>query len=110
MATRENGHLVQFEESLSDWVDERFLSRKDLRALAMFSMYLVNLADDDGWLYCGHSWKESQYLGCLVVKSVVDKVPSVAFTSAKTYTASVGIFLRKLEHGDVIWQKDKYRG
>lgn len=101
-------YVKEFEKALGKWDDHRFVSAEDIRTLAMFSLYLVNLADAAGWTYKGHSWKESEYLGCLVVKGIVDSVPSVVFTSGSTYTASVRIFLRKLEEDFLEWVPDKY--
>ena len=103
-----NEHLEQFEAALEGWTDSRFVSAADIRAMTMFIMYLVNLADHYGWVYRGHSWKESEYLGCLVVKAIVDGVPSVVFTNAKTPVSSIRIFLRKLEGDFLEWVPDKY--
>ena len=104
----DNQHLERFEESLGRWTDSRFITADEIRTLAMFSMYLVNLAEEDGWQYRGYSWKESEYLGCLVVKAVVDGVPSIVFTNAKTPVSSMRIFLRKMEGGFLEWMPDKY--
>lgn len=108
MVAKDNEYVEAFEQALQGWTDDRFVSAEDIRTHAMFLVYLVNLADDDGWVYRGHSWKESEYLGCLVVKAVVDGVPSVVFTNAKTPTASMRIFLRKLEGEFLEWVPDKY--
>lgn len=101
-------HVARFDEALTRWTDQRFVSAADIRTMAMFLMYLVNLADHDDWVYRGHSWKESDHLGCLVVKAVVDGVPSVVFTNASTPVASMRIFLRKLEGDFLEWVPDKY--
>lgn len=101
-------HVVRFDEALKGWTDHRFLSAADIRVLAMFNMYLVNLGEADGWLYRGHSWKESTPLGCLVVKAIVDDVPSVVFTNARTTISGMRIFLRKLEGSFLEWVPDKY--
>lgn len=108
MDPRNTEHVKQFEEELKAWTDGRFISADDIRTLAMFILYIVNLGDAQGWEYRGHSWKESEYLGCLVVKAVVDGVPSVVFTNAKTATASMRIFLRKLEGEFLEWVPDKF--
>lgn len=108
MDPRDSEHVKQFDEALAKWTDSRFVSADDLRTLTMFNMYLVNLADHDGWEYRGHSWKQSDYLGCLVVKAMVDGIPSVVFTNAKTATASMRIFLRKMEGDFLEWVPDKY--
>lgn len=84
------------------------VSADDIRVMTMFIVYLVNLADDQDWVYRGHSWKESDYLGCLVVKAVVNGVPSVVFTNAKTPISSMRIFLRKMEGDFLEWVPDKY--
>lgn len=101
-------HVVAFDKELARWKDSRFVSADDIRTMAMFLMYIVNLAEHNGWVYRGHSWKESDYLGCLVVKAIVDGVPSVVFTNAKTTVGSMRIFLRKLEGEFLEWVPDKY--
>lgn len=109
MDPRNSEHVAEFEKALLAWTDSRFLSREQLRVVAMFTMYLVNLADHDGWSLDGYSWKESEYLGCLVVKATVDGVPSVVFTNAATAIGGMSIFLRKMEAGVLEWVKDKFR-
>lgn len=108
MDPRDTETIERFEESLKSWTDSRLVSADQIRTMTMFLMYLVNLADHDGWVYRGHSWKESDYLGCLVVKAVVDGVPSVVFTNAKTPIGGMRIFLRKLEGDFLEWVPDKY--
>lgn len=109
MDPRDTEHVKQFEAELAKWTDKRFVSAEDIRTMTMFIMYIVNLADHDGWQYCGHSWKESDYLGCLVVKATVDGTPQVVFTNAKTTIGGMRIFLRKLEGDFLEWVPDKYR-
>lgn len=104
-----NKHLEQFEQALAGWTDERFISRDELRALAMFNLYLVNLAEQDGWEYYGHSYKAGTPMGCLVVKATIDGVPQVVFSSGRTPTNCVRIFIRNLGDGLLNWQRDKYR-
>lgn len=108
MDPRDTETVERFDEALEGWTDWRFISAPDIKTLAMFVMYLVNLADHADWVLRGWSWKESEYLGCLVVKAVVGGVPSVVFTNAKTPTASMRIFLRKLEGDFLEWVPDKY--
>lgn len=103
-----NDTLKGFDESLKGWTDARLVSADEIRTMTMFLLYLVNLADHYDWVYRGHSWKESEYLGCLVVKAIVDGVPSVVFTNAKTPIASMRIFLRKMEGNFLEWVPDKY--
>lgn len=102
-------HVEAFEKALLDWTDSRFLSRDQLRTVAMFTMYLVNLAEADGWDYCGYSWKESPSMGCLVVKARIEGVPYVVFTSARTTINGMRIFLRKMEEDLLEWVEDRYR-
>lgn len=108
MAAIDNEYVRQFDKALSTWTDSRFISAADIRTVAMFTMYIVNLADADGWVYRGHSWKESDHMGCLVVKAVVDEVPSVVFTSAKTLTGGMRIFFRKMDADLLEWVEDRY--
>lgn len=110
MVPSDNKFVEEFDKSLEAWTDSRMVSRDQVRAMTMFLLYLVNLADEDGWTYDGHSWKESSYLGCLVVKATCDGVPSVVFTNAATATAAMAIFLRKMEAKVLEWVPDRYRG
>ena len=105
---RDTEHVKQFEAALESWNDHRFVSAQDIRTMTMFNMYLVNLADHADWVYRGHSWKESDYLGCLVVKGVVAGVPSVVFTNSANIVSGMHIFLRKLEADFLEWVPDKY--
>jgi len=106
---RDSEHVGQFDVALAKWTDARFISAKQIRVAAMFLLYLVNLSDHDGWELYGWSWKESTRLGCLVVKAVVDGIPSVVFTNAATPIAGMGVFLRKMEADLLEWLPDKYR-
>lgn len=108
MVPKDTEAVKRFDEALELWTDSRFVSAEEIRTLTMFIVYLVNLAEDEGWQYRGHSWKESEYLGCLVVKATVDGVPSVVFTNAKTPIAGMRIFLRKMEGDFLEWVPDKY--
>lgn len=110
MDPRDTEYFTEFEKSLDAWTDSRMVSRDDLRVMAMFITYLVNLGEADGWRYDGHSWKESSYLGCLVVKATIEGVPSVVFTSAANLLNGMRVFLRKIDAGVLEWVKDKYRG
>lgn len=109
MVPIDNPYVREFFQSLETWTDERFVTRVQVRALAMFGLYLVNLSEAGGWEYNGHAWKQGVPLGCLTVKATVDGIPRVAFTSARGYVSSVVIFMRKLEAEVVEWRDDKYR-
>lgn len=102
-------YAVAFQESLEGWVDERHLSRSQVWSLWVFTAYMENCAEADGWRYDGHSWKNSPGMGVLVVKATVDDRPVVCFTSARTSLNAISIFVRKLSEDGVVWVKDKYR-
>lgn len=104
-----NPHVEEFDRSLETWTDERFISRAELRALAMFSLYLVNLLEHIGWQYYGHTHKQTGKMGCLVVKADHEGTPHVVFTNARTYTGCVVVFLRRLEADTLQWRPDRYR-
>ena len=104
----ENGVLREFAIALSDWTDNRFVTKEDISTHAIFLMYLVNLSDAYGWEYLGHSWRERANLGCLVVKAKMGGAQYVAFTSAQTPTHGMRIFLRKMEEERVEWVEDRY--
>lgn len=108
MVGMDNEHIENFDKALASWTDARFISAADIRTLAMFTMYIVNLADREGWVYRGHSWKESEYMGCLVVKAIVADIPSVVFTSAKTYMGGIRVFFRKMEADLIEWVPDRF--
>lgn len=102
-------YLKEFWSSLEAWGDQRMVTREELFALATFNMYIVNLAEEDGWVYCGHSYKAGLVMGTLVVKAYQDELPVVVFTSARSPTRCMIVFLRKLEAGVLEWREDKYR-
>lgn len=109
MVSTDNEYLGQFHKSLEGWTDNRFVTREQLEGLATFHLYLVNLAEEGGWQYDGHSWKEAAPLGCLTVKATIDGLPVVVFTSARSATSGILVFLRKLEAGVLEWRADRYR-
>ena len=102
-------HLDEFDASLEGWTDERFISRQDLRAVAMFAVYLVNLLGTEGATYDGHSLTIKTPMCLLVVRGTIDGVPHIVFTSGRTPTACTRIFMRKLEEGLLEWRPDKFR-
>lgn len=109
MSARDSEHLLQFRKSLQDWRDERFLTKQTLDDLAMYNLYLVNLADEDGWAYDGHSLSIGSPMSRLVTRGTHEGVPHVVFTSARTTAGCMRIFLRKMTEGTLEWRKDKYR-
>lgn len=109
MTAKDSEYLEQFTESLADWTDERFITRDQIGALAKFNLYLVNLAEEDGWSYSGHSLKMGTPMCCLVVKAYIEDAPVVVFTSARSPTGCVVTFMRKLDQGLLEWRDDQYR-
>lgn len=109
MTAKENPYLEGFRKSLLAWTDHRMVSQEDLWAMAMFNLYLVNLASEDGWEYYGHSFKNSAPLAILVVKATMDGLPVVVFTSGRDPMGCIRIFIRKLEQGLLEWSADKFR-
>lgn len=100
--------LERFDEALQAWTDERFVSREEIRSLSMFVLYLVNLLEDVGAVYTGHSMRIGAPMCLLVVRGVVDEIPHVVFTSGRTPMACIRIFLRKLDEGLLEWSVDRY--
>lgn len=105
----ENPYLEQFETALAAWSDHRFISRDELRAVAMFTMYLVNLLEGVGATYDGHSLRIGTPMCLLVVRGTLNAVPRVVFTSGRTPVACMRIFLRKLDEGLLEWVVDRFR-
>ncbi len=109
MVAKNSPYLEQFDASLAGWTDERFLTRRQLSSLARFFLYLVNLSEEDGWVYDGHSMKVGTPMCGLVVKATIGGKPYVVFTSGRTTMACIVIFVRKLEEGLLEWREDRYR-
>lgn len=108
MDPRNSEHVERFRTQLETWQDGRFISREAIESLAMFSLYLVNLADADGWVYVGHSFKRGVGLSKLVIKAMLDEQPVVSFISGRTLVSCITIFLRRMEEKSVEWHPDKY--
>lgn len=109
MAAMDNQYVEEFKKALEVWTDERFVSRQAIEDLAMFSLYLVNLAEADGWQYYGHSFKVGTPMSTLVVKATIDGIPYIVFSSGRTTAGCVRAFLRKMRDGYLEWQVDKFR-
>lgn len=109
MDAMDNGHVGEFKKALDTWTDQRFVSRKDIEALAMFSVYLVNLSEANDWVYDGHSFKVALPLSTLVVRGHVGGSAMVCFISGRTFTNCARIFLRRLAEDELEWRVDKYR-
>lgn len=105
----DNPYLEEFREAVASWGDERFLKKTELYALAMFFLYLVNLSDEGGWVYDGHSLKIALPMSTLTVKAHIDGIPYVVFTSGRDGMACVRVFIRKVEEDMLEWQADRYR-
>lgn len=102
-------HLTELATQLQGWVDNRIVSQEDISVWYRFLVYLVNLAEADGWEYTGHSLSLGVPTCRLVVRSELAGVPHVAFSSGRTPTGCMKSFLRKMEGGFLDWSKDKYR-
>lgn len=109
MATKDGQHLVEFRKSLEGWTDERMVSRQAIDDMTMFIVYLVNLAETDGWVYDGHSLRIALPTSTLTVRGTVDGVPCVVFSSGRTTTGCIRAFLRKMDEGWLEWRKDRFR-
>ncbi len=109
MDPMDSQHVAGFQDALQGWVDQRFVSREDLEAISMFSLYLVNLLDARGRVLYGHTHAQKGKMGCLVVKADYEGTPQVVFTNARTYPACIRIFLRRLQEDALDWRADKYR-
>lgn len=108
-APKDNPYLAEFRQALEVWTDERMITREQLWALSMFFLYLVNLSEEDGWDYDGHSMKVGSPMCTLTVKAHLEGIPYVVFTSGRTTISCVRVFIRKLEEGLLEWRPDQYR-
>lgn len=109
MVAMDSEYLKQFDQAVEGWTDERFLSRKELDALGRFFQYIVDLAEDDGWRYDGHSMKVGSPMCVLVVKATMGDAPVVVFTSARSATGCVVTFMRKFDAELLEWRDDQFR-
>lgn len=105
----DNPYLENLGKALEQWTDNRVLSHEDLRAMVLFDVYMLNLAEADGWSYDGHSITIALPMSRLVVRGTLDGIPHVVFSSGRTTTACKRAFLRKMEEGWLEWQVDRYR-
>ncbi len=76
--------------------------------LYRFFCRVVNILDEKGVGYRGHSLRESDYLNLLVVKATVEGEPVVCFINAGTSLNCLKIFLLKFEEDRLEWRHDKY--
>ena len=104
-----NPHLEEFRKALAEWTDERFITREQLYALAMFFVYILNLSEADHWQYDGHSLKMGSPMCTLTVKATIGEIPYVVFTSGRDPISCVRVFIRKQEEDLLEWRPDQYR-
>jgi len=102
-------HLEEVSKVLKAWTDHRLISSADIDTWYRFVVYLVNLAEDDGWVYDGHSFTVKVPMSTLVVRGTIDGIPHVVFSSGRTTTHCMRAFLRKMDEGWLEWQVDRYR-
>lgn len=86
----------------------RYITPELVMDLYRFFLYIVNLFDDQGWVYRGHSLREGTELTLLVVKGTVNGAAVVCFVNARTTAACVRTFLRQMDEGTVGWRTDKF--
>jgi hypothetical protein len=84
------------------------VSAEDLKAMAMFIVYLVNLLEDHGLGYRGHSLRETGALTLLVVRATAGDDPVCCFISARTSLDCIVVFLRQLDEHRLGWRHDKF--
>ena len=104
-----NAHLERLEEQVQSIPTDHIMSPDLVWTAYMFTMYIVNLAEDGGWSYDGHSFKVGDPLGTLTVRSHVQDAPMVSFVNGRTMLECMGVFVRWCELGDVRWYPDKFR-
>lgn len=109
MDPMDSQHVERFGEALEEWTDQRFVTREQIHDLAMFTVYLVNLAEGAGWTYDGHSLSLGNPTSRLVVRGTVKGVPSVVFTSGRTTMECIHVFMRKMKADLMEWTPDKFR-
>lgn len=102
-------HMQEVIKLLEVWTDSRIISAADIETWYRFNVYLVNLAEQDGWVYDGHSFTVKHPMSTLVVRGTIDGIPHVVFSSGQTATHCMRAFVRKMGEGWLEWQVDRYR-
>ena len=103
-----NKHLDELGEQLSILPEDAILGRDDVLILYKFTMYLVNLCEDQGVTFRGESFKYGVPMCLLVVKVTIDDRGYVCFINALSRLNCYKIFLSRLEDGTVEWREDKF--
>lgn len=102
-------YVDRFKEHLETWDDNRAMDKREILAVYMFTKHIVNLADDGGWSYIGHSYKVGDPLDIMTVKANLGDDPVVMFVSGRGMLECMGIFIRKCELEIMEWRPDRYR-
>jgi hypothetical protein len=108
MASNDNKHLDSLDTMLGQLDDSRFLTSEEWGEVYRYVVYLVNLLDEQGMVYRGHSFKYGVPVSLLVTKVIRGKSMLVAFTSGITFQSCMGAFLNRLREDTVEWREDRY--
>jgi hypothetical protein len=108
MGASTSPHIGHLDEQLAGWDDGRVVAREQIRDWYMFIVYLVNLLDDLEVEYRGHSWREGNPLGTLVLRATMHNEPVVSFVSARSFGEAIRILVRKAAEDVIEWRPDKY--
>lgn len=100
--------LETLQEHLEGWKDGRICTREDILVWYKYIAYLVNLLESDGIEYRGHSLKNGSPLCLLVTKVTLEGTPYVVFTSGRTTTDCMRIFLKRLEERTLELRPDRF--
>lgn len=102
-------YVDRFKKHLETWDDNRAMDRREILAAYMFTKHIVNLADDGGWVYRGHSYKAGDPLDIMTVKADLEGAAVVCFCSGRGMLECMGIFVRKCELEVLDWRADRFR-
>lgn len=99
---------IGYLEWLAEALAERPTEAKDAATHMEFEGWLINLLEDKGLAWRGHSFKNQGWATLLVMKVAREGVPQVGFFTEQTTTGCVRVFLRKLAEGSIPWKRDQF--
>jgi len=94
--------------ALEQWTDSRVMSAEYLDSVLWFCQHMESQFSRAGMVYRGCVFRSRDDEVLLVVKAIVEGVPSVAFLSGLGTTHCVHRLHRKWEEGTLNWHDDKY--
>lgn len=108
MYPSEQAHVKRVLQLADECTDFRWVTKDELVSLLLFVVYGQQCLSQIDRELRGWTLRQSGVSCLLVVKTTLNEVPHVVFTTARNPTDCIRVFIRKLYADTCEWVPDKY--